>query len=96
MSNYVVNDEKTYELINNSIKKVAPPKKLTVSEWAETYRVLSQESSPEPGKWSNERAPYQKFIMDAFSSPDTEQITGMTAAQTAKTEILLNIVGCYG
>lgn len=93
MSNYVVNEEKTYELINNSIKKVAPPKKLTVSEWAETYRVLSQESSPEPGKWSNERAPYQKFIMDAFSSPDTEQITGMTAAQTAKTEILLNIVG---
>ena len=93
MSNFIVNDKKTYELINNSIKKVAPPKKMTVSEWAELYRMLSPESSPEPGKWSNDRAPYQKFIMDAFSSVETEQITGMTAAQTAKTEILLNIVG---
>lgn len=88
-----INDSRTYKIINECIKKVAPPKKMTVSEWAEQYRVLSAESSPEPGKWDNSRAPYQKFIMDAFSSTETEQITGMTAAQTAKTEILLNIVG---
>ena len=91
---FIVDDKKTYELINQLITlNIVPPKKMTVSEWAETYRILSAEGSAEPGKWSNKRAPYQKYIMDAFTDKETEEITAMAAAQTAKTEILLNIIG---
>lgn len=90
----LISDKKTYELIQRLVSiNILPPKIMTVSEWAEEYRVLSSESSPEPGRWSNDRAPYQKQIMDVFTDTETEEITIMAAAQTAKSEILLNIIG---
>lgn len=90
----LISDKRTYELLQKIISNnILPPKVMTVSEWAEEYRVLSSESSPEPGKWSNARAPYQRQIMDVFTNAETEEMTVMAAAQTAKTEILLNIIG---
>lgn len=83
----------TYELVKNLLKELKPPKKMLVSEWAERYRVLSVEASPEPGMWSNDRAPYQVEMMDAFNKAETEEITFMTGAQIAKTEIILNMIG---
>lgn len=83
----------TIELIKNILKLLKPPKKTTVSVWAGNNRMLSSESSPEPGLWSNERAPYQVPMMDAFNEKETEEITVMAAAQTAKTEIILNMIG---
>ena len=38
-----------------------PPKKLTLSNWADQYAYLSVESSAEGGRWG--RLPYQKGIM---------------------------------
>jgi hypothetical protein len=35
-----------------------PDPLLTVSEWADRYRVLSQRASSEPGRWRTERTPY--------------------------------------
>ena len=32
------------------------------------YRVLSAESSAEPGRWHTDKAPYQREIMDAIKS----------------------------
>ena len=37
-----------------------PEKSLTVSEWADTYRILSSKASSEPGKWRTSRVPYLK------------------------------------
>ena len=34
-----------------------PDPLLTVSEWADRYRVLSQRASSEPGRWRTERTP---------------------------------------
>jgi hypothetical protein len=44
-----------------------PDPLLTVSEWADRYRVLSQRASSEPGRWRTDRTPYLKEIMDCLS-----------------------------
>lgn len=72
-----------------------PPPRLTVSEWADTYRVLSSESSAEPGKWSTSRAEYQRGMMNAVSDPDIETVVLMTCAQVGKTELINNVVGYH-
>lgn len=72
----------------------APPQ-LTVSEWADQNRVLSPESSAEPGQWRTERAEYQRGIMDALSDPLVETVVMMTSSQIGKTEMLGNCVGYY-
>ena len=41
-----------------------PDPLLTVSEWADRHRVLSQRASSEPGRWRTERTPYLREIMD--------------------------------
>lgn len=74
---------------------LAPPPKLTVSAWADAYRVLSRESSAEPGRWRTDRAPYQRGIMDALSDPLIERVHFMKSAQVGATEILNNVVGFY-
>lgn len=72
-----------------------PPPDLTVSEWADSFRMLSSESSAEPGRWRTDRAPYQRGIMDAASDPTVREVVVMSSAQVGKTEFLLNIVGFY-
>ena len=44
----------------------SPDPLLTVSEWADRYRVLSQRASSEPGRWRTERTPYLREIMDCL------------------------------
>jgi phage terminase large subunit GpA-like protein len=73
----------------------SPPPKLTVSEWADEYRILSAEASSEPGKWSTARVEPSRGIMDAFADPDIEIITAMVAAQTVKTEVINNVTGFH-
>ena len=45
-----------------------PESKLTVSAWADKYRLLSQRASAEAGRWRTARTPYLREIMDALSS----------------------------
>ena len=70
-----------------------PPENLTVSQWAERYRVLSRESSAEAGPWSNSRTPYLVEIMDAFTDPRVNQIAVVAMSQSAKSECELNMIG---
>ena len=76
-------------------KALKPPPKLTVSEWADTYRQLSSESSAEAGRWSTSRAEYQRGMMDSVSDPNIENIVLMTGAQIGKTELINNVVGFH-
>lgn len=80
------------EAITTSLK---PPPRLNVSDWADTYRQLSSESSAEAGKWSTSRAEYQRGMMNAVSDPDIENVVLMTAAQIGKTELINNVVGYH-
>lgn len=71
----------------------APPKRMTLSEWADTYAVLSAESSAEMGRWRT--LPYQKGIMDAFTDPTVERITCMKSARVGWTKCLNHAIGYF-
>lgn len=75
--------------------RLQPTPDLTISEWADRYRVLSREASAEPGRWRTSRAPYQRGIMDAISDPMVERVVWMSSAQVGKTEGVNNVVGYY-
>lgn len=86
----------TESLFQKIIKEtVAPPPDLTVSEWADSYRVLSSESASEPGPWDTNRAPYQREILDSVNDPEIEKIVIMSSAQVGKTELILNTLGYH-
>lgn len=84
----------TSGLIDGFRHGLAPVKKLSVSEWADTYRYLSTVSSAEPGLWRTSRTPYLKKIMDCLSSSSPiEKVIVMKGAQVGLTEAALNLVG---
>ena len=58
---------KTLKLFKKIAKLVEPPPDISVSKWAEDNRVLSKESSAEPGKYRVSRAPYQEEIQDSIN-----------------------------
>ncbi|MEO7457075.1 MAG: phage terminase large subunit family protein, partial [Gemmatimonadaceae bacterium] len=70
-----------------------PPPRLTVTEWADTFRYLSAESSAEPGKFNSSRAPYQREPMNALSDRRVERVVLMWPSQVGKTDIGNNFVG---
>ena len=71
-----------------------PDPRLTVSEWAERYRMLSTKESAEPGRWRNARTPYLREIMDCLSpASPVERVVLMKGAQVGGTELGLNWVG---
>ncbi|MGQ9367708.1 phage terminase large subunit family protein [Azospirillum sp. ST 5-10] len=72
-----------------------PPPRLTVTQWAEEYRYVGQESgSPFPGEWSGDLVPYLRELQDelSFTSPATE-VVAKKSAQVAFTEAGINLVG---
>lgn len=69
------------------------PEKL-VSEWADEVRILSKKSSAEPGRWSTERTPYLREIMDVLSPADpTQVVVFQKPTQIGGTETGNNWVG---
>ena len=66
---------------------LTPDPLLTVSEWADRYRVLSQRASSEPGRWRTERAPYLREIMDCLSpSSPFQRVVFMKGSQVGGSE----------
>jgi phage terminase large subunit GpA-like protein len=73
---------------------LAPPPILTVTEWAERYRVLSAKDSSEPGPYSAARTPYAREPMDCLSQTSpVEEVVLMWGAQTSKTTVGSNWLG---
>lgn len=71
-----------------------PDENLTVSEWADKYRMLSGKASSEPGPWRTDRTPYLREIMNCMSSSSSVQkVVFMAGAQLGKTEAINNVVG---
>lgn len=83
----------TMRTFNRAFSAFRPPEPLTVSQWAERYRVLSRESSAEAGPWNNDRTPYLVGVMDAFTDPAVNHITMVASSQVGKSELELNIIG---
>ena len=72
-----------------------PLPRLTLSQWAPKYRVLSPEATAQHGPWQNEVVPYLAEIMDAVSDRSTQEITVVSPSQAAKTELILNTIGYF-
>ncbi|MFN2327012.1 MAG: phage terminase large subunit family protein, partial [Gemmatimonadales bacterium] len=70
------------------LSRLTLPPKLTLSEWADRYRVLSPESSADPGQWQTSRVPYLREIMDTISGTEYQDITILKSSQTGGTEVL--------
>lgn len=76
-------------------KTLKPPLKIGVAEWADNYRILSSESSAEPGRWNTSRTPYMKEIYDMAVKKGVRFIIVMAAAQMSKSELINNIIGRF-
>lgn len=77
----------------DALKQLCPPENITVSEWAENYRVLDSKTSALPGPWRNDKTPYLKEIMDELINYDTERIIFVKPTQVGGTEALQNMLG---
>ena len=76
-----------------ALQLLSPPEKLTVSEWAEKYRILDAKSSAMPGSWTNDMTPYLTEIMDEFNNYETQKIIFCKPTQIGGTEALQNMIG---
>jgi phage terminase large subunit GpA-like protein len=76
------------------IAGLQPDPDLTVSQWADEYRMLSQKSSAEAGRWRTDRTPYLREIMDALSpSSPIQRIVFMKGSQVGGSECGFNWLG---
>jgi phage terminase large subunit GpA-like protein len=75
-------------------KGVMPDSYMSVSDWADKYRILSSKSASEPGRWRTDRTPYLREIMDCLSprSP-IQKVVFMKGAQIGGTECGNNWLG---
>lgn len=81
------------EYQKEAMRQLQPPENLTVSEWAEKYRMLDSKTSAMPGPWRNEKTPYLREIMDEFINYDTEEIIFCKPSQVGGTEAMQNMLG---
>lgn len=76
-----------------ALSYLKPPENITVSQWADKYRILDAKTSAMPGPWRTEQTPYLKGIMDEFNNHETEEIIYVKPTQVGGTECLQNMVG---
>ena len=81
------------EYIKEALRQLQPPEELSVSQWAEKYRVLDLKTSAIPGPWRNEKTPYLTEIMDELTNYETEEIIFCKCTQIGGSEAMLNMLG---
>lgn len=79
--------------IKEALAYLKPPEDISVSEWAEKYRILDAKTSASPGPWRNERTPYLVGVMDELRNYETEKIVFVKPTQVGGTEAMQNMIG---
>lgn len=79
--------------IISALRHLKPPDDITVSEWAERYRVLDEKSCAMPGPWRNVMTPYLVGIMDVLKDYEVEEAAFVKPTQIGGTESLQNMLG---
>ncbi len=83
-----------YPDISGFLAGLRPVPRLTVSQWADSYRYLSSISSAEAGRYRTNRTPYMRRIMDCLSAHEPyKKVVCMKGAQLGLTEGGTNFVG---
>lgn len=83
--------QKVEKEIKKFIKTIAIKERLTVDQWSDKYRYLSNTTSSEPGKWRTSRFPFLKKFM-WYMSPQSKarRIVAMKGHQLGFSEALIN------
>lgn len=82
------------DIIRACGRAISPDPDYTVSEWADTNRILSTRAASEAGPYRTARTPYLKAIMDALSPhARCHTVVFMKAAQVGATEAGNNWIG---
>ena len=82
------------DVVQRWCKSLTPDALLTVSQWADQYRMLSSKSSAESGRWRTKRTPYLKEIMDCLSaSSPVQRVVFMKGSQVGGSEAGNNVIG---
>ena len=80
-------------LLDARRSNLQPPPKLSLSQWANTYGVLSRETSAQTGRFRS--FAYQNGIMDAITDPSVETVTVKKSARVGYTKILDHVIGYF-
>lgn len=81
------------DVIERAMRAWQPPPRLTLSEWADRFFVLSAESAAQPGRWKT--LPYQVGIMNAITDPTVEHVSVMKSARVGYTLCVSAAIGYY-
>ena len=87
---------KKYEVasyIHEALQQLKPPEDISVSEWAQKYRMLDAKTAAMPGPWRNDKTPYLTEIMNELNNYETEEIVFCKCTQVGGTEAELNMLG---
>jgi phage terminase large subunit GpA-like protein len=88
--------EKLRGLVRAAITEaLRPPLRISLPEWADTYRRLSRDSGSIGGAWQTSRVAVARGPMMAVTEPGVQVITLMVATQLLKTSVLENVIGYY-
>lgn len=82
-----------HQVLDARRRNIQPPPRLTLSEWAAKYAVLSRETSAQTGRFH--AFAYQIGIMDAVTDPTVEMITVRKSARVGFTKILDHVAGYF-
>ncbi|MDE9477035.1 phage terminase large subunit family protein [Xenorhabdus bovienii] len=82
-----------YNALIKQRKTIRPPEPLSLSQWANTYAVLSKETSAQTGRFRS--FAYQDGIMDAITDPTVTQVSVMKSARVGYTKILDHVIAYY-
>ncbi len=81
-------------VVRSVLRALRPDPILSVSQWADEHRRLSNKAASEPGPWRTERTPYLREIMDCLSSSSPiQRVVFMKGAQVGGTEAGNNWIG---
>ena len=69
---------------------LSPRERLTVSQWADRYRIMRLAAAA--GPWRTSRVPHLREIMDSWSDPDVRRVTVMKGSQSGGTESAYNCI----
>ena len=79
-------------IVFGALGQMKPAEELGVAEWADKYRVISEESgSPNAGQWETDRAPYLREPMECCGvDHPAPRVAIRGSAQGGKSEVLVN------
>ena len=82
-------------LLASAAEALRPDPHVSVSEWADAFRVLDS-GSARPGPWQTSFAPHTREPMDRLSREDPcRRLVLMWSSQSSKSEVFNNAIGCH-